>query len=476
MFAWMRSILGLIARSIDAGAPGRRFRAGDVIRNTNADIARDARSARERARHAAINLPAAAAAVTSLVSNMVGSGIRPVPRHPDPATRRELVSMWDRWAVYADLAGRADMYGLQALAARQMIVDGEAFALLRIADDVPSGVVPLHVQLISADQVPMDVPLSLDGRIRAGIEHDDWGRRLAYHMLRQRPGEPFGPFRGWDLETIRVPADDVLHVFRPVDVGQVRGVTWFSSVLGTLTEAGDLVEATIRRAKLSNLVGASIRTADGKVGPFSDAETRSDIDAADASLEPGAVLRLLPGEDLTFYDPKPADGLAAIHKALLRQIAAGIGVPYDVISGDLEGANYSSMRAGLVEFRRRLETWQWGIIIPQLCDPIWHRFVNVAVLAGLIPVEAFAADPAAWLTVEWLPPKPAWVDPQKDATAEITMIAAGLKSRTQAVAELGYDIAQIDAELAAERARAKELGLTFTAGSGQAAAPQGEAA
>ena len=69
-----------------------------------------------------------------------------------------------------------------------------------------------------------------------------------------------------------------------------------------------------------------------------------------------------------------------------------------LVSGDLEGANYSSMRAGLVEFRRRLESWQWGIIIPQLCDPLWRRFVQVAVLAGLIPADAFAADPAAFLS------------------------------------------------------------------------------
>ena len=475
MFAWVRSILGLNARSIDAGAPGRRFRAADVVRNTNASIARDARSARERARHAVINLPAASAAVASLVANMVGTGIRPTPRHPDPDMRRELVALWDRWAPFADLDGRGDAYGQQALAARNMVVDGEAFGVFRVAEDAPNGVVPLQVQLISADQVPTEVPLSLDGRIRGGIEHDDLGRRLAYHLLRQRPGEPYGPFRGYDLDTIRVPAEDVIHLFHPVDVGQIRGVTWFSPVLGTLVEAGDLVEATIRRAKVSNLLGAAIRTADGKAGPFADAEARADADVADASLEPGAVLRLLPGEEFQFFDPKPADGLAAMHKSLLRQIAAGLGVPYSVISGDLEGANYSSMRAGLVEFRRRLESWQWGIIIPQLCDPLWRRFVQVAVLAGLIPADAFAADPAAFLSVEWLPPRPDWVDPEKDAKAEILMIGAGLKSRTQAVAELGYDVAQIDAELAAERARAKELGLTFTAGSGQAIAPSGEA-
>ncbi|MFU8779330.1 MAG: phage portal protein, partial [Roseovarius sp.] len=38
---------------------------------------------------------------------------------------------------------------------------------------------------------------------------------------------------------------------------------------------------------------------------------------------------------------------------------------------------------------------------------------------------------------------------------------AGLKSRTQAIAERGYDAEQVDREIAAERARERTLGLDF---------------
>lgn len=56
-----------------------------------------------------------------------------------------------------------------------------------------------------------------------------------------------------------------------------------------------------------------------------------------------------------------------------------------------------------------------------------------------------------------------WVDPLKDAEAVATQIAAGLKSRRQAVAELGYSIEELDSEIAADQAREKSLGLTFAA-------------
>ena len=49
----------------------------------------------------------------------------------------------------------------------------------------------------------------------------------------------------------------------------------------------------------------------------------------------------------------------------------------------------------------------------------------------------------------------------RDAAAEILQIEAGLKSRTQAIAERGYDAEQVDREIAAERKREAELGLDF---------------
>lgn len=49
----------------------------------------------------------------------------------------------------------------------------------------------------------------------------------------------------------------------------------------------------------------------------------------------------------------------------------------------------------------------------------------------------------------------------KDASAEIVQIEAGLKSRTQALSERGYDAEQVDREIAAERKRERDLGLDF---------------
>jgi capsid protein len=90
------------------------------------------------------------------------------------------------------------------------------------------------------------------------------------------------------------------------------------------------------------------------------------------------------------------------------------------------------------------------------------------VLTGDLPARDFDRNPEVYLGCEWLPPKFDYVDRKKDVEAEILAIAAGLKSRSQAISERGYDAEQVDAEIAADRARAEGLGLSF----GQTAAAQ----
>ena len=124
-------------------------------------------------------------------------------------------------------------------------------------------------------------------------------------------------------------------------------------------------------------------------------------------------------------------------------------------------ANYSNARLALLEFRRRTEAYQHAVMVWQLCRRVWARWMDTAVLAGALDLPGYERTGAAYLACAWLPPKWDWVDPLKDAKAEIEQIAAGLKSRTQALAERGYDAEQVDAEIAADQARERTLGLSF---------------
>ena len=82
-------------------------------------------------------------------------------------------------------------------------------------------------------------------------------------------------------------------------------------------------------------------------------------------MEPGSLIPLPPGTDIRFSNPTESDAYGPFVKNHLRAVAAGMGLPYELVSGDLEGVTYSSIRAGLIEFRRRVEQLQHGVVAHQ---------------------------------------------------------------------------------------------------------------
>jgi lambda family phage portal protein len=337
-----------------------------------------------------------------------------------------------------------------------MLETGEVFARLRLDEGAS---VPLAVDLLDRDQVPADRFGEAGGsRVRAGIEFDQNGRRIAYHVLRERPGDPFAPLTGSPLETVRLPADDCLHLFEEATPGQLRGISRLAPVLLRLKELDEFEDAALVKAKVAALfagfiVDPSGQTANALAGAPDAAGT------AAVGMEPGSMIPLPPGTDIRFSEPKTDAAYDPFIKSHLRAIAAGLGVPYEALTGDLSTVNYSSIRAGMVEFRRNLEALQHNVLVPRFCDPVWKRFVTLAVLSGALDIPG--AELTDLFAVEWLPPRFDYVDPQKDVNAEILAINAGLKSRAMAVAERGYDVEAIDAEIAADQERVRRLNISF---------------
>jgi len=172
---------------------------------------------------------------------------------------------------------------------------------------------------------------------------------------------------------------------------------------------------------------------------------------------------LLPGEDVKFSSPADVGGgYEAFQYRTLLAVSASLGLPYHLVTGDVRQANYSSLRAELVEFRRRIGQLQHGVIAHQLCRPIWRRWLETAVLSG-----ALEADPVIAWPVQWIPPRWDWVDPLKDIQAQVLAMDAGLTSRRKVVEATGYDIEEVDWENASDAKRAADLGLTYRSGPGE---------
>lgn len=217
-------------RRFDAGS-SRRLDSASTIGPLNPEILASAAIIRRRSAYHCRNNPWLVSGVNTLVSNTVGYGIRPTSKHPDPAVRKALQAAFDRWTAEADADGTLDFYGLQAVAARQLVEAGEVFAQL-LPDDTSA--IPLRVRLIDADLVDAANTRNLGsaGQVVGGIEINGAGRRAAYYVTPRRPTDLFATSQ----PAIRVPAADMLHLFQPLPPGQVRGVAWTAPVLLRLAE------------------------------------------------------------------------------------------------------------------------------------------------------------------------------------------------------------------------------------------------
>lgn len=437
-------------RRFDGAAGGRRWSAQPSFGRTGPETLAASAPIRSRARYFVANNPWAANGVAALVSGLVGFGIKPASQHPDAGNRASIGAAFSAWAKRADAEGRTDLFGLQAAAVREMIVDGEAFLHMETRAD------GLRLRLLPAEMVDESDTRDLPGGgyVVAGIEFNAAGQRVAYHVLKARPTEVFTSTYG----TIRVPAEDMLHLMHPLGAGQVRGISWLAPILLRLSELDQLEDALAVGVKTAAMFAGFLVDQNGTGEPF-DASDESGL--LTRGLEPGVLQRLPSGFDIRFSTPQQAQQTAEFVSHQIRAIAAGLGVPAHLVSGDLREANYGSLRAGMVAFRQKLEQIQFGTIIPQLCAPIWERAVSSLILRGDLLAMDFEAAAPLWLAAEHFPPPMPWIDPAKDVAAIRDALDSGLMSRRQAVAERGYDVETLDAEIAADRDREIRLGISF---------------
>ncbi|MDJ0630789.1 MAG: phage portal protein [Rhodobacter sp.] len=434
-------------RSFDAAAGSRRGESfGRHFGSHGAETLAAGPTVRARARHAYANNGYVRNGVDAIVAESVGAGIEANSAYPDRDVAAQIDSLF--YAADLDAEGRTDFRGMTAAAVLAELVDGEAFFVAEARDGRT-----VWRQLPAEFIDESDTRELSDGYVAAGIHFNNDGTRRAYTVRPQRPTDLYPAA----TDPVIVSADSMLHIFRPLGPGQVRGISALAPILLTVNELDQALDATLVGLKISAMFAGFVvdhSNMGGAAQAFPDADGLTDI-----SLEPG-VMRVLPGgTDVKFASPEQAKEQIAFAKLTLGQIAAGLGVPQHLVDGDLSQANYSSLRAGLLPFRAKVEQFVYHTLAPQFLDPIFRRFVTDEYLAERLDVE----DLDSALKVEWLPPRPMQVDPEKDMGAAETALRLGLTSRRQAVASLGWNVAELDAEIAADRAREAELGLTFYA-------------
>lgn len=421
---------------------------------------------RDRARAAVRNDGYAKGAIDKLVTNLVGTGIKPLSKADDAAFRATVQRVWLAWTDESDADGLLDWYGQQRQIARTWLEAGEVFVRLRLRRPEDGLTVPLQIQVVEPEQCPhtYNAQLSNGQHVRAGIQFDAIGRRVAYWFHPSRAGD----LQDFDAGQLRpIAAESVIHLYDPLRPGQLRGMPHLTQALIRLHELDKYDDAVLLRQQLANLFVAFLTRQ-----PVVAGETVLDPltglakgtgDRPALSLEPGIFQELDSGEDVTFSKPPDIQGG---YKDFVRQqlfhIASATGVPYEVLTGDLSGLNDRTVRVVLHEFRRFVIALQHQILSYQLCRRVWDAWMDRAFLSGALPLPAaYADDPLPWARVKWMPQGWPYLHPVQDVKAAQDAIRAGFTSRSAVVSEQGEDAEEIDREQAADNVRADGLDLSY---------------
>ena len=370
----------------------------------------------------------------------------------DELANSKIETAWKQWGRVGncEVTGKHSWRDVQALVLRSIARDGEVL-IRKIKES--SG---LKLQVLEADLLDdqYNGKAANGNEIRFGVELDTYRRPVAYHMLGNHPGD--GQFYGNFKRRVRIPAEEIIHPFKAERPEQTRGVPWLVSSMNRLRMLDGYAEAELVAARTSAAkMGFFVKqTPDGWTGETDD-DGNLPVDAS-----PGTIEELPMGVDFKSWDSNhPNSGYGDFVKSCLRGVATSLGISYNALSNDLEGVNYSSIRAGLLEER---EVWKaiQRMMIDHVLVPIFEDWLEIELLSGRLglPFDKFwKFNVPDFRGRRW-----AWVDPKKDIEAAILAMGAKIKPLRDIIADDGGDIYEVMEKIKADEELATSMNLSLS--------------
>lgn len=374
----------------------------------------------------------------------------------DKAANQMIEEAFSEWCgnAFCTVNGKLSFRGLQALLIKSIARDGEI-----LVREVRGKINKFGyaLQVIEPEHLDerINVTLKNGNIIRMGVELDEWRKPVAYHIIKSNPDtELINAMRTGEI--MRMDANEIMHLYDIERSGQTRGIPWMVTAMNRLKMLGAFEEAAVINAR----IGASKMGFFKKNGDLGyQGEATDDNGNIITNVEPGQFEELPTGVDFVPFTPQfPVEGQQDFIKSQLRGIASGCGVSYNTLANDLEGVNYSSIRAGLIDER---ETWKvmQAMFTESFLNRVFANWLEMALTTGYLnlPLAKFEKfNRPYWIGRRWQ-----WVDPLKDVNANIEAVKAGFKSRTQVIAEQGGDIYDLMEQLKFENDLAEQSGLKF---------------
>lgn len=390
-----------------------------------------------------------------IVNNVIGSGVgmqaqvMGVRGELNTRVNDGIEAAWREWcrADACHTGGALHFGDLERALLGQVVEAGEVFVRLHSARFGRSAV-PLALEIIEAERLADNLAqpgaAQAGNEVRMGVEVDAYQRPVAYWLRRRNAGDMLPGTLSAPDRIERVPAEQIFHLKLTTRWPQTRGEPWMHTAVRKLDDVNEYSQHEVSAARASAAYFATIKTPEDP-NPLQDAT--DDTGQGMMDIEPLTIQELRPGEELDFHAPnRPNSAFDAFMRAMLREIAAGVGTSYESLSRDYSQSNYSSSRLALLDDRdgyKSLQQW-W---VRSFREPLHRLWLQQAVLARAVPVpvDAYAADAARYEAVLFKPRGWSWVDPTKEVEAYKEAVRAGFTTVTDVIAQTadGRDIEDV---------------------------------
>jgi len=404
--------------------------------SSEADISPDLPPLRERSRDLSRNSPVASGALGQTTTNVIGTGLslEPKPNTNILKLTDEQAAEWAaytkfEWALFAsskdcDITRRLNFYQLQDLIFRSRWESGDVFVL---TPNKPRGnVYNLALQVIEADRVSNPNRQVNNKTLVDGIKLDEYGAPISCYISDRHPGDIRYKPTKWDEYAFfgKDNRRNVLHLYRILRPGQVRGVPEVAAIIEQLKQLGTYTNAELQAAVTSGMFSVFVKMDPDAFGDLFDKDAQKtyveDAGKWDGSLDNGGrAVNILPGESIESANPgRPNSEFDPFVQSILRQIGMALEIPYEVLIMHFQ-SSYSAARAALLSAWRTYRRWRdWTAT--EFCQPVYELWLAEAVANGRINAPGFFADPlvrAAWCGAQWIGDGPGSIDPSKEVDA-----------------------------------------------------------
>ncbi|NLF31331.1 MAG: phage portal protein [Planctomycetes bacterium] len=412
------------------------------------------RTLRNRARYEVANNSYARGIVLTLANDVIGTGPRLQMLTDSAESSQTIEREFAVWAKAVDLPGK--LRTMRQARAQ----DGEAFAVLFSNDNLDAPV-KLDLKLIEADQVA--TPTARRGELQRsrvdGIEFDLFGNPVMYHVLKAHPGSGAALSM---LDCDRIPADSVIHWFRPDRPGQRRGLPDILPALPLFAQLREYTLAVVAAAKSAAHIAILMKTSAPAGGEAAEVEPMTEME-----FEPNMAVFTPEGwEPSQIKAEQPATTYDMFKREILNEIARSLNMPYNIAACNSSGYNYASGRLDHQTYFKstRVEQAQCETVV---LDRILNAWLAEA-------VKVFGLGQLDDASHQWFWDGHEHVDPAKEANAQATRLASNTTTLAAEYARQGKDWETELRQRAKEVALMKELGLSPGQAAPQAPAPDDE--